>query len=67
MTPAEFALATQVREELASLAYPDRPWVKPVTIDGSPCADVLVVGGGQSGLGDCSRIAPRRRQQYGRS
>jgi cation diffusion facilitator CzcD-associated flavoprotein CzcO len=50
MSPAEQALAEQARAELAALAYPDRSWVVPVTVDGEPCADVLVVGGGQSGL-----------------
>ncbi|HBK07379.1 MAG TPA: NAD(P)/FAD-dependent oxidoreductase [Acetobacteraceae bacterium] len=50
MTPAERALAAQVRNELALLAYPDRPWVRPVVADGTTCADVLVIGGGQSGL-----------------
>ncbi len=50
MTPAERALASQARAELAHLAYPDRAWVTPVTAGGLPCADVLVIGGGQSGL-----------------
>jgi cation diffusion facilitator CzcD-associated flavoprotein CzcO len=50
MTPAEQALAEQARTELAALAYPDRSWVRPVMVDGEPCTDVLVVGGGQSGL-----------------
>lgn len=50
MTPAELALAEQARAELAALAHPDRSWVTPVTVDGRPCVDVLVVGGGQSGL-----------------
>ena len=50
MTPAEQALAQQARTELAALAYPEKSWVRPVTVDAQPCADVLVVGGGQSGL-----------------
>jgi cation diffusion facilitator CzcD-associated flavoprotein CzcO len=50
MTPAEQALADQAQAEAALLAYPDQPWVVPVTVDGAACADVLVVGGGQSGL-----------------
>jgi cation diffusion facilitator CzcD-associated flavoprotein CzcO len=50
MTPAEAALAEQARAESALLAYPDRAWVKPMTVDGAPCADVLVVGGGMTGL-----------------
>ncbi len=50
MNPAEQALAEQARAELALLAYPDRPWVRSVTVAGQLCLDVLVVGGGQSGL-----------------
>ncbi|HEY0185410.1 MAG TPA: NAD(P)/FAD-dependent oxidoreductase [Rhodopila sp.] len=50
MTPAEQALGAQARAERAALAYPDRAWVKPVTVEGQACSDVLVVGGGQSGL-----------------
>ena len=50
MTPVEQQLADRVREDLASLAYPDRPWVTPVVLDGTVCSDVLVIGGGQSGL-----------------
>ena len=50
MTQAEQALARQARAELAHLAYPDRAWVTPATAGGLPCADVLVIGGGQSGL-----------------
>jgi cation diffusion facilitator CzcD-associated flavoprotein CzcO len=50
MTKAEQSLAEQARSEAALLAYPDHAWVKPVLVDGVPCADVLVVGGGQSGL-----------------
>ncbi len=50
MTSPLQALAEQARAECALLAYPDRPWVKPVTVNGAACADVLVVGGGQSGL-----------------
>lgn len=50
MTSAEQKLAEQARAELAALAYPDRSWVRPVTVEGGPCVDVLVVGGGQSGL-----------------
>lgn len=55
MTPAqqalaEQALAEQALAELALLAYPDKDWVNPVFHGGERCADVLVVGGGQSGL-----------------
>jgi FAD-dependent urate hydroxylase len=50
MTAAEQALAAEVREELALLAYPDRSWVEPVHINGIRATDVLIVGGGQTGL-----------------
>jgi cation diffusion facilitator CzcD-associated flavoprotein CzcO len=50
MTPAEQTLAEQARAELAALAYPDRSWVVPVTVESENVSDVLVVGGGQSGL-----------------
>ena len=51
MTEGERALAAQARAELALLAYPDRPWVVPTEVDGQPCLDVLIVGGGQTALG----------------
>ncbi len=47
---AEQALAEQARAEAALLAYPDRPWVRPVEVDGVRSLDVLVIGGGMSGL-----------------
>jgi cation diffusion facilitator CzcD-associated flavoprotein CzcO len=50
MTPAERRLTQQARAELAALAYPDRSWVRPVSYNGQPCLDVLIIGGGQSGL-----------------
>ena len=50
ISPAEQALAAQARSELAALAYPDREWVTSINVDGQTCRDVLVVGGGQSGL-----------------
>lgn len=50
MIPAEQALAAQARTELAALAHSDRAWVAPITFTGQACSDVLVVGGGQSGL-----------------
>jgi cation diffusion facilitator CzcD-associated flavoprotein CzcO len=48
------ALAAQARADLALLAYPDRPWVLPP--DDAAVLDVLVVGGGQSGLGICAAL-----------
>ncbi len=45
------ALADAARADIAALAYPDKAWVKPATgPDGAPAFDVLIVGGGQSGL-----------------
>jgi cation diffusion facilitator CzcD-associated flavoprotein CzcO len=51
-SPALEALTRQVRDELALLAYPNRPWVVPVSHpSGEPVHDVIVIGGGQAGLG----------------
>ena len=45
------ALADQVRRDLARIAHPTAPWLRPRTApDGSAALDVLVVGAGQSGL-----------------
>ncbi len=45
------ALAAQVRRDLDRIAHPKMPWLKPVPCpDGRPALDVLIVGGGQSGL-----------------
>lgn len=45
------ALAARVRYELDMLAYPATPWVKPrLHASGEHVYDVLIVGGGQSGL-----------------
>jgi FAD-dependent urate hydroxylase len=45
------ALSARVDHELDMFAYPARPWVKPREHAGSgPVHDVLIVGGGQSGL-----------------
>ncbi|WP_439596765.1 NAD(P)-binding domain-containing protein [Falsiroseomonas sp.] len=43
-------LERRVAWELETLAYPARPWVRPVTHPEGPVLDVLVVGGGQCGL-----------------
>lgn len=44
-------LAARVRDDLARIAHPRQPWLTPRTgPDGRPALDVLVVGGGQSGL-----------------
>jgi FAD-dependent urate hydroxylase len=44
-------LSKRVRHELTYLSYPPRPWTVPRFHDGIPVLDVLIVGGGQSGLG----------------
>jgi len=44
-------LARRVRRDLELLDYPRRPWVKPQrSPSGEPVYDVVIVGGGQSGL-----------------
>src|SRR5262249_9160781 len=40
----------RVRRELTYLGYPPREWTLPHSRDGTPVLDVLIVGGGQSGL-----------------
>ncbi|WP_315776049.1 MULTISPECIES: NAD(P)/FAD-dependent oxidoreductase [unclassified Bradyrhizobium] len=45
------ALTAQVRSDLARIAHPSMPWLTPIIgPDGRPARDVLIVGGGQSGL-----------------
>jgi FAD-dependent urate hydroxylase len=44
-------LSDRVRRELTYLGYPPRAWTVPRSRDGMPVLDVLIVGGGQSGLG----------------
>lgn len=44
-------LSDRVRRELTYLSYPPREWTMPRSRDGVPVLDVLIVGGGQSGLG----------------
>ncbi len=44
-------LSDRVRRELTYLGYPPREWTVPRSRDGVPVLDVLIVGGGQSGLG----------------
>ena len=44
-------LEYQVRSDLDKISHPKMPWVLPHTgQDGNQALDVLVVGGGQSGL-----------------
>ena len=50
MTPQD-RLAERVRRDLELLSYPEREWLTPRrTRAGEPILDVLIVGGGQSGL-----------------
>lgn len=49
--PEVEALQRRIARELAMIAHPKMPWVKPRTgPDGAPALDVLVVGAGQSGV-----------------
>jgi len=43
-------LSARVRRELTYLGYPSREWTVPRFRDGARVLDVLIVGGGQSGL-----------------
>jgi cation diffusion facilitator CzcD-associated flavoprotein CzcO len=44
-------LTARVRDDLARIAHPRMPWLQPRTgPDGEPALDVLIVGGGQSGV-----------------
>ncbi|QRO02181.1 NAD(P)/FAD-dependent oxidoreductase [Archangium violaceum] len=49
--PGLAMLEASLRRDLERLEYPKRPWVLPRhTRDGQPILDVLIIGGGQSGL-----------------
>jgi cation diffusion facilitator CzcD-associated flavoprotein CzcO len=51
MSSALAALEAQVRDDLARTSHPSAPWLEAkVGPDGKPALDVLIVGGGQSGL-----------------
>jgi cation diffusion facilitator CzcD-associated flavoprotein CzcO len=51
MSSALIALEAQVRDDLAKTSHPSAPWLEPkMGPGGKPALDVLVVGGGQSGL-----------------
>ena len=44
-------LEARIAEDLARIAHPNQNWLEPRRApDGTPAFDVLVVGGGQSGL-----------------
>lgn len=44
------ALTARAREDLARLSYPARAWVPARMVGGQPVRDVVIVGGGQSGM-----------------
>lgn len=54
MTPASAegldALERQLRRELELLELPAKPWVPPREAEGAQVADVVIIGGGMSGL-----------------
>jgi FAD-dependent urate hydroxylase len=51
MSEALLALEAQLRGDLAKTSHPSASWLKPKAgPDGQPALDVLIVGGGQSGL-----------------
>ena len=51
MSNALLALEARVRDDLAKTSHPSAPWLEPKRgPDGQPALDVLIVGGGQSGL-----------------
>ncbi len=44
-------LTAKVRDDLIRVAHPRQPWLEPkIRPDGQPALDVLIVGGGQSGI-----------------
>jgi cation diffusion facilitator CzcD-associated flavoprotein CzcO len=43
-------LALRVRHDLKCLDYPAKPWARPKTHEGKAVYDVIIIGGGQSGL-----------------
>ena len=50
-------LAAQAREDLRRIAHPRMPWLEPrIGPDGAPALDVLIVGGGQSGIAIASGL-----------
>jgi cation diffusion facilitator CzcD-associated flavoprotein CzcO len=51
MSSALIALEAQVLADLARIAHPSAAWLKPMPgPDGKPALDVLIIGGGQSGI-----------------
>jgi FAD-dependent urate hydroxylase len=51
------ALTARARDDLARIAHPRMPWLEPrIGPDGKPALDVLIVGGGQSGIAIASGL-----------
>lgn len=51
------ALTARARDDLSRIAHPRMPWMEPRTDpDGKPALDVLIVGGGQSGVAIASAL-----------
>jgi cation diffusion facilitator CzcD-associated flavoprotein CzcO len=55
------ALTSQARADIERVAHPRTPWLKPrIGPDGKPALDVLIVGGGQSGVAAAFGLARAR-------
>ncbi|MGD7450581.1 FAD/NAD(P)-binding protein, partial [Ralstonia pseudosolanacearum] len=44
------ALETRLRQDLAWLELPAKPWTLPHALDGQPVLDVAIIGGGMAGM-----------------
>ncbi|SAI22128.1 monooxygenase [Bordetella ansorpii] len=44
------ALDARVADDLISIAWPGKRWMPPITHDGQPVEDVIIIGAGQAGL-----------------
>ena len=55
------ALTSQARADIERIAHPRMPWLEPrIGPDGKPALDVLIVGGGQSGVAVAFGLARAR-------
>jgi cation diffusion facilitator CzcD-associated flavoprotein CzcO len=50
------ALEARLRQDLAWLDLPAKPWVPPRLHDGEPVLDVAVIGGGMAGMAACAML-----------